>query len=409
MTVGESIRDSLATLRAYKGRSILQMIGVTFGVAAVIVTLSLVEGGKEQGLDYLDETGGLAKLDVRKKTTGRVSLHARETASYGLTYEDAVAVRDDMAEETDAVSPVLHQRLLLRKGAKKSRRSVVGVAQDYQTLESFFVEHGRFITYADLAAFHKVIVLGTEVRDELFGSDVPLGQDVIVGTERYRVIGVMEEKSYRFNDMHDNMLEWMNRQAFIPVTTALKRMTGGREITDLNVLASDVEAMPETRDRLEQLLSRRHRGAIDFEVIDRGELLAEREAEGMVYDIAFGVSGAISLLVGGIIIMNILLASLRQRIQEVGVRKALGATDFSIFGQFLIESVLIAGGGAVLGTFLGTNLTGIVSDLMQQSTMISPGIVGIAVGSAITVGLIFGLYPAIKAARLHPVESLRYE
>ncbi len=409
MTVGESIRDSLATLRAYKGRSILQMIGVTFGVAAVIVTLSLVEGGKEQGLDYLDETGGLAKLDVRKKTTGRVSLYARETASYGLTYEDAVAVRDDMAEETDAVSPVLHQRLLLRTGAKKSRRPVVGVAQDYQTLESFFVAHGRFITYADLAAFHKVIVLGTEVRDELFGSDVPLGQDVIVGTERYRVIGVMEEKSYRFNDMHDNMLEWMNRQAFIPVTTALKRMTGGREITDLNVLASDVEAMPETRDRLERLLSRRHRGAVDFEVIDRGELLAEREAEGLVYDIAFGASGAISLLVGGIIIMNILLASLRQRIQEVGVRKALGATDFSIFGQFLIESVLIAGGGAVLGTFLGMNLTGIVSDLMQQTTMISPMTVGVAVGSAITVGLIFGLYPAIKAARLHPVESLRYE
>jgi len=409
MTVGESVRDSLVTLRAYKGRSILQMIGVTFGVAAVIITLSLVEGGKAEGLDYLDETGGLAKLDVRKKTTGRVSLYARETASYGLTYDDALAVRDEMAGQTDAVSPVLHQHLLLRKGGKKIRRPVIGVGQDYQTLESFHVEHGRFITAADLASFHKVIVLGTQVRDDLFGSDAPLGQDVIVGTERYRVIGVMEEKSYRFNDMHDNILEWMNKQAFIPVTTALKRMTGGREITDLNVLASDVDQMPEARDRLEQILRRRHRGAIDFEVIDRGELLAERQAEGLVYDIAFGASGAISLLVGGIIIMNILLASLRQRIQEVGVRKALGATDFSIFGQFLIESVLIAGGGACLGTLLGINLTGLVSDMMQQATMISPTTVGVAVGSAITVGLIFGLYPAIKAARLNPVESLRYE
>jgi len=276
----------------------------------------------------------------------------------------------------------------------------------YETAE------GRFITQEDLTRSAKVVVLGSTRREELFGGRPALGQLVSIGGDRYTVVGVMERKEFYWNSANRNNLEWMNRFVFVPVTSMITRMAGDREnqkVAYINVQVRDVKDMEKAQEQVTTVLRRAHGGVTDFQVFNRQAFMRQQEQQGRIYDITFLTCGAISLLVGGIVIMNILLASFNERVREVGTRKALGATGLNIMAQFLVESVVVTIFGGLLGLGLGVGFTTAMSRMIQQPVMLTPQIMLLGLSFAVAVGIFFGFYPAIRAARLNPIEALRYE
>jgi len=196
------------------------------------------------------------------------------------------------------------------------------------------------------------------------------------------------------------------------VTAMLNRMAGdrqGQKVAYINVQAREAGQMDQTMEQVVTILRRQHGGALDFQVINRAARMRQAQEQGRIYDVTFLVCGAISLLVGGIVIMNILLASFNERVREVGTRKALGATGLNVVAQFLVESVVVTILGGLLGLGLGAGFTKVMSDLIQQPVVLTPQIMLLGLGFSVSVGIFFGFYPAIKAARLNPIEALRYE
>ena len=225
----------------------------------------------------------------------------------------------------------------------------------------FHPAEGRFLTQEDLARSAKVVVLGSTRREELFGGRDAIGQLVSIGGDRYTVVGVMQRKEFYWNSANRNNLEWMNRFVFVPVTSMITRMAGDREnqkVAYINVQVRDVKDMEQAQEQVTTILRRAHGGVVDFQVFNRKAFMRQREQQGRIYDVTFLTCGAISLLVGGIVIMNILLASFNERVREVGTRKALGATGLNIMAQFLVESVVVTiFGGPRSGLGLGVGFT----------------------------------------------------
>jgi len=256
------------------------------------------------------------------------------------------------------------------------------------------------------------VVLGATRREQIFGARPALGQTLNIGGTSYTVVGVMEKKEFYFNSANDNALDWMNRFVFVPVTTMLNRMSGDRKAQKLaymNVQVRDVKDMDKAMEEVATILRRSHGGITDFDVINRAQRMRQAQEQGRIYDVTFLICGTISLLVGGIVIMNILLASFNERIREIGTRKALGATGLNIMAQFIVESVVVTVMGGLFGVVLGAGFTKLISDLIQQPVVLTPATVLLGLTFSVVVGIFFGFYPAIKAARLHPIQALRYE
>jgi putative ABC transport system permease protein len=204
----------------------------------------------------------------------------------------------------------------------------------------------------------------------------------------------------------------MNKFVFVPVTSMLNRMSGdrtGQKIAYMNVQVRDVKDMDDAMQEVRTILRRTHGGVEDFQIVNRAQRMRQMQEQSRIYDVTFLVCGTISLLVGGIVIMNILLASFNERVREVGTRKALGATGLNIMAQFLVESVVVTIFGGLLGVALGAGFTQAISNLIQQPVVLSPGMIVVGLAFSVVVGIFFGLYPAVKAARLNPIEALRYE
>jgi len=440
----EPVRDGLLDMWAYKARTILQTMGIMLGSASVIVTIALLLGGREEDRDFLEQTGGVTTLEVRKKQGGMQRVFARDMQTFGLEIEDYEAVRTAVGsicekDECAMVSANRNLRIEIASAEEHDEIAMWAVTPDYLSMKKLSVGEGRFLADSDVGTAQSVIVLGSKIRETLFGTDNALGKYVTVRTlkrgqpgltqqqqqqlagrptptptagrpdRRYLVVGVLEEKVYKRSEDQGNWLEWMNELAYIPITTALARETGGREIGGLQVAAPSLETVRPIKQAMDDALVKRHRGVRNYTIFDRAERLAEWEERGQMYDAAIGGAGAISLLVGGIVVMNILLASLTQRIREVGIRKALGARNLEIFIQFLTESVIVAGMGGIGGALLGSVLSGTVSSMLEQKLLLDARVIGIGVGVSMTVGLVFGIYPAIRASRLDPVVALRYE
>jgi len=409
MILFESIIDGIRDIKDHFGRTMLQLLGVILGAGSIVATFSLSVTGKGQAMEYYRISGGIQKIWVSNKPTGKVTQNAKALASQGLTYHDVIALRRD-AKEIDLVSPVSTDSMLIRYRTTEHERSVMGVAPAYSPMNDFHAGRGRFISDNDVQSAARVVVLGSDRASDFFGSEDPLGKTISMNGTGYEVVGVMEEKYFSFDKKHNN-LRWMNRQIYIPITTLVTRKGGSLEqgkISFMHARMRDIKKADASVDEIKHILQREH-GVQDFEVFSRVANLRRNEENNKMYDMTFMICGLISLIVGGIVVMNIQLASFNERVREVGTRKAIGATPAQIFAQFLTESILVSIFGGFIGLFVGQAFCAGMGLLLHSAPQMSPDTAIKALIFAAGTGLVFGMYPAMRASRLNAIEALRTE
>ncbi len=409
MILLESILDGIRDIRDNFGRTLLQLTGIILGAGSIVATFSLSVAGKAQSMKFYAISGGIQKIWINDKPTGKVTLDAKALASRGLTWTDVVALKRD-AKQIDLVSPVCNENMTIRYRDVEKPRNVMGITPAYSPMNDFRADKGRFITDSDVASAARVVVLGSERATEFFATDNPVGKILTMNGTGYQVVGVMEEKYFSFDHKH-NALRWMNRQMYIPITTYMTRkgqpLKQGK-VTWMHARMRDISKYKEAVGEIESILKREH-GVKDFEVFSRVANLKRNEDNNKMYDVLFMVCGLISLIVGGIVVMNIQLASFNERTREVGTRKAVGASPLQIFSQFLSQSILVSIFGGVIGIFVGKFFCDGISMLTREAAVMTPDVVVKALIFAAGTGLVFGMYPAVRASRLNPIEALRTE
>lgn len=410
MKLLEIVADALADVRAYGARTALQTIGVVLGVASVVATLGLSAGQRAKSMEFWQETGGTLKVLIYPKPVDAARLSAKERASKGLTLEDAEAIAARVPG-LDLVATAVRQRLWVSSPLSQKRTTITGITPGWAEFNELRLARGRLITAEDMLTAAPVCVLGADRAREFFGSGDPLGKTLRVGEQALVVVGVLAYREFYWNRADTwNALGWMNELVLVPATTLTRRFVGSnaKRVDEIALRLADAEAHKTAVPALRRVLLARH-GVEDFQVFDRKDRIEQMEQQGKIYDITFLVCGLISLLVGGIVVANIMLASFTERMREVGIRKAVGAKGSHILVQFLVETVIVNGLGGFLGLGLGVGFVHGTAYLLDQVAVLTPTMVLAAVGCAVSVAVVFGLYPAWKAARLDPVVALRYE
>ncbi len=395
-------------LLANKLRSFLAVLGIIIGVGAVISMLALGAGTRDSIMKRVSSMG-TNLLIVRPGLAGRRGVMSG--ISQTMTVDDALAIASEVPG-VDWVSPVVSQNVQLKYFNKNANTSTLGVAPGYLTVRNFALGHGRFFTDLEVERMARVAVIGPTTAENLFGRDEPVGETIKVKGVNFQVIGVLEEKGDQ---------GWSNPddQVLIPITTAMKQIFGVQRVREIDILTSpDLPSNAPVVAAVTELMRKRHRlvaGAEnDFQIADQAETISMAASFGTTMSILLGSLGGISLLVGGIGIMNIMLVTVAERTKEIGLRKAIGARERDIRNQFLFESVLVSGCGGVLGVLLGVGVAVLIPYLAKLSgaeftTLVEWGSIALALGVSVGVGVFFGYYPASRAARLDPVEALRYE
>jgi len=410
MNVLQFAREGFVEIREHAGRTLLQTLGVILGVASVVATLGLTSGQDAARMEYYTESGGTRLMGVYNRTPSELTLTARQRSRMGLELTDAEAIRRTIPG-FDVVVAEISRTHRVRAGRSEARYRITAIEPEFQRLRKLEMASGRYLNARDMETAAAVVVLGSTRARQLFGTADPVGKPLTIGGVTYTVIGVTREKVFYFNTKSRyNAHGWMNRLIMVPVTTYMKRhLPAGEEgIDELNLRLASLEDHTVARQALERLLLARH-GVEDFGVWDRRESIEQGDREGQIYNLTFLACGIISLLVGGIVITNIMLASFTTRMRDVGVRKALGATGWQVFVQFLVEALVVTVFGGAVGLAVGIVFTWVISRLLFVKILLTPTMIAAAVGAATVVGLVFGLYPAVRASRLDPVVALRYE
>jgi len=402
MDVREAFALALEMLTANRVRTALTMLGVVIGVAAIILLVSLGEGATAYITRELTGLGTNLLIITPGKTQTSGGFHPPIASTVRkLTYEDAVALRRRAALLTDAVPVVLGTGKIRYQGVSRDT-SVIGITPEFQRVRNLYVEIGQFVSEEDVEGRRRVVVLGRTVKRELFGEENPLGQFVTLADSRYRVIGIMERKGVSLGFDIDDLV-------FIPVKSAQDLFDTDRLFEILASVRSPDEIDRATQ-QVKDILMRRHGNREDFTLTSQGAILSAFTTILKILTAVLGGIAGISLLVGGIGIMNIMLVSVRERTREIGIRKAVGARRRDILGQFLLESVVMSSLGGGLGIVVGVGGAKALSLFFTYlPTQVSPWAILMAFGFSAAVGIFFGVYPARRAALLDPIQALRYE
>ncbi|MCA9761793.1 MAG: ABC transporter permease [Gemmatimonadetes bacterium] len=407
MTLLESILTGLDEARRHLGQTLLALAGVVLGTASIVTVLALFGGQAQLTQQYLDEVGGAGTL-IAGDAPRSLAPTARELASERLTYRDARYLRA-RSTTLEALAPGWELNLPYRANGRDFSGQVAGAVPDYARINAIRPMAGRWLSDLDLETRSRVMVMGWKYADSLFDDAASaVGRLVNIGGKQFTVVGVMEREVFRFASWEDNALEYRNERAYIPLSTAFSQFAQTDNLSFMTLKAKP-GMVEQAEDEVRALLYARH-GVEDFELRPSGSFGGGGESGQflLLFNYIFLVVGAISLFTGGIVIANILLASVVERVRDFGTRMALGATPGGVFTHVLAEALVVTVLGGIVGLAIGAGLTGTVARVMQLPAAVTPGIATLALGTSVVVGLAAGLYPAVRAGRLSPVEALRY-
>ena len=407
MTVLEPLFAGLGQLRAHKLRSLLTLLGIVIGVAAIIAVVSLGEGLRRQVIAQFIFSGGAGMIEVEppRQWVRKDGRWVRRPWEEYLTEADMAAMQREI-DGLHAIVPRIHGSAALQRGKTTVDASYTGTSAAFNEGFNWPVLGGRPLNADDLRLARKVCLLGDDVYATLFQGANPLGKEILLNGDRYVVVGVLDER-VRFGRSEGNIV-------LVPYTTAQKRLRGEDHFSELTLFVEDLDAVDRVVAAVRRVLRRHHEHGDEFEVETSEDQIDDaNEFFRVLQQVGGGIAG-ISLLVGGIGIMNILLVSVAERTREIGIRKALGAKPRHILGQFLAESVVLSMVGGLLGILTGFGFGLGAAFVIQQlapgapfTSIVSAESVLWAVGFSSAVGIFFGVYPAFRAARLDPVEALR--
>jgi putative ABC transport system permease protein len=405
---------ALQNLLQHKLRSLLTMLGMIFGVAAVVSMLSIGAGAQQQVMAFIEQMGLRNVVVEAKEASNWQDLQKVRKNSAGLSFQDYRVIRADVGGIMQG-SP--RKRFVPSKMIPKPERempTVFGVNPSYQEIANLRVVAGRFYDDAENQHGAPVCVLGQAAKNNLFGAQEAVGQYIKVNTQWFRVIGIVGPQLTAESQASGLPSQDLNNLIYVPLYAAIFRLEDSTsEVKDeidgvyLQLASADISA--ETAEIVRGLIGASHHGVDDFSVIVPAELLAQQKRTQRMFDIVMVAIASISLLVGGIGIMNIMLASILERTREIGVRRAVGARQKDIVRQFLIEATMISFVGGLMGILAGLGMSHLIAWLAGWTTIVTSISIVLAFAVSVSIGLIFGIYPARKAARLDPVEAIRYE
>ncbi len=433
MGILDAIQTGLSELLSHKMRSILTMLGVIFGVAAVIAMVSIGEGAKQEALDQIKQMG-IDVIHIRRAAiTGELADKAEERSPFGLKYSDATGI-GDVCAFAKRVVPTREVFADVKVGEKPVSVKIVGTTPDYMVVSRSELQDGRFLRDADIHDHLPVCVLGAAAKRELFGFDNPMGKMVKANNGLFRVVGLIKPKEVgsakAFSAMRD-----MNSDIYIPINVSItdfkiastqaipsdltklqqiaikllsKQSLENASLSEVIVQVDGEEATGPAASVVRSILDRQHRGIRDYEIIIPAELLKQSQQTQRIFNIVMAAIASISLLVGGIGIMNIMLATVSQRTREIGVRRCIGATRWDIVRQFMLEALVITCVGGLIGVVGGVGGAKAISDFAGWRTVVSMQAVIVSFSVSALVGVVFGMYPAVRAAMVDPIEALRY-
>ena len=405
MLFSESFQMALTSLYANKMRSLLTMLGIIIGVAAVIALVSVGMGVRSNVTSSIASLGS-NMLIISPGSSNRGGVRGAAGSMQTLKYDDAKAIKDKI-KNIDYVSPSVSSSYQIVYGNNNWNTSVQGVTPEFMSIRSLTIGYGSFITADDMNKRNRVAVIGTTVASNLFAKDNPVGKNIRINNQPYKVVGLLESKG------QSSVGQDQDDVIYIPLTTAQERMLGITYVQSINVQVSGQDKMEQVQAEIENLLRSRHHILAgkddDFHVRNLTSLMETVNQSTSMLTLLLGAIAGISLIVGGIGIMNIMMVSVTERTREIGIRKALGATFMNIMTQFLIESMVIGIIGGIIGIIVGCGASQIIAKVGNFTTVITITPIIISFIFSVGIGLFFGIYPARKAAKLDPIEALRYE
>ncbi|SFJ48979.1 putative ABC transport system permease protein [Paenibacillus sp. UNC496MF] len=390
MNIGQAFKMAGKSILANKMRSLLTMLGIIIGVAAVIALVGVGQGTTKQVTDQVQSLGtNLLTVSI----TGRGSKTT-------LDYKEAEDITN--TSDIEFAAPYNQQNATVKNGSNSTSVSVVGTTADYMDVKDYSLAQGRFVAQIDLDYYQKIAVLGSTTATDLFGTTNVVGQSFLINGVRYKVVGVLATKGSSLTGSNDEIV-------IIPITTS-ERLFKSKGVKSINVQVADPKKMDAVMTELETALGKKFRGDTNsYRVFNQQDLLDSFSSISDTLSLALGGVAAISLLVGGIGIMNIMLVSVTERTREIGIRKAIGAKKRDIMIQFLIESIALSGLGGLLGIGIGLGTAQLLQKFASMTVVVSIPIMGLAFGFSVFIGVVFGLFPANKASSLRPIEALRFE